>query len=89
MDNRINNGIRHHYMTLSIYGDIEVTHIVKGTHLEITFEQAINGGFRELVVLDTGEIKSNTGFNGAETQILMDFMQRNIGVMWDEARGLL
>ena len=76
-------------MTLCVYGNTEVTHILRGNRLEITFEQAVNGGFHTLVVWDTGEIISNDGFNLEEVRIFLDFLARNVHVMYEEARGLL
>lgn len=81
--------IRKHYMTLCCMGNIEVTHIVKDGILEVSFEQAINGGFRSLTVYENGTIKMNDGFNNAEVQELLNFFQRNISVMIKEAKGEL
>lgn len=81
--------LRKHYMTLCVRGNTEVTHILKGNTLEITFEQAKKGGFNTLVLDDKANIISNQGFNNSDIVFFKDFLLRNIQVMYEEARGEL
>ena len=50
--------MRKHYMTLCARGnsDIEITHIKKNGEIEVTCEQATNGGFNTLVMALDGKI---------------------------------
>ena len=66
--------MRHHYMTLCYRNNIEVTHKINPQgRLEITFEEAVKGGFKTLVFLDNGNIVENDGFNSAEVGYFKDF----------------
>ena len=42
-------GIRKPYMKLCQHGNTEITYIVKNGAFEVTFEQAVNGGFKTAV----------------------------------------
>lgn len=78
--------MRKSYMTLCMRGNTEVTHILKNGKLEVTFEQAVNGGFNTAVFDDTG-LLSNTGFNSSDIAFFADFYHRNASTMLAEARG--
>lgn len=80
--------MRKHYMTLCIRNNTEVTHIIRDNKLEITFEQAVNGGFNTLVMLEDGTILSNEGFNSSDIAFFRDFLCRNVSVMKEEALGV-
>lgn len=81
--------IRKHYMTLCVRGNTEVTHIIRNGRLEVTFEQAVNGGFNTLILLDDGTIVYNNGFSISDICFFRNFLMNNIEVMWEEAKGVL
>ena len=82
--------MRHHYITICTRGkDIEVTHIDRGSYIEISFEQATNGGFNTLLMDNNGKILSCNGFNASDVQFLTAFLVRNVSVIIDESRGNL
>lgn len=76
-------------MTLCTRDNTEVTHILKNGILEVTFEQACTNGFKTLVLNQKGEIISNDKFNASEVQFFKEFMFKNLGVMLEEAKGVL
>lgn len=80
--------MRKHYMTLCIRNNTEVTHIIRNGRIEVTFEQAVNGGFKTLVLLENGDIISNDGFNASDIYFFEDFLRRNIDVIREEALGV-
>ncbi len=81
--------MRKHYMTLCMYGNTEVTHVSKDGNVEVTFEQAVNGGFRNAVFLLDGTVLSNNGFNNSELDFFRRFTEKNAEVISLEARGEL
>lgn len=78
--------MRKSYMTLCMRGNTEVTHILKNGQLEVTFEQAVNGGFNTAVFNDNGLV-SNNGFCNADIAFFTDFYHKNASTMLAEARG--
>ena len=77
--------MRKSYMTLCMRGNTEVTHILKNGKLEVTFEQAVTGGFNTAIFNDTGLV-SNEGFNSSDLAFFSDFYKRNASTMLAEAR---
>jgi hypothetical protein len=81
---------RQHYMTLCDRDNTVVTHKVNNNGcLEVTFEQSCNNGFKTLVFDQYGKLIYNDGFNNADISYFFNFLQRNISVMLEEARGEL
>ena len=64
-------------MTLCFRGNTEVTHIVKNGKIEVTYEQAVDGGFHTLVVDIEGNVLSNDGFNDSEVDFFRRFTIQN------------
>lgn len=81
--------MRKHYMTLCIRGNTEITHIKKGNTIEVTFEQAVTGGFNTLVTDIDGNVLSNTGFNGSDVDFYLRFLQQNKSLIIKESNGEL
>lgn len=75
------------YMTLCFRGNTEVTHINKNGVIEVTFEQAVHGGFNTLVMDLQGRVISNDGFNNSEVEWMRDFTIRNAPIIKAESRG--
>ena len=73
--------LRKPYMKLCQHNNTEVTYIIKNGVIEVTFEQAVNGGFKTLVMNERMEVLLNKGFNGAEIGYFQIFLKRNINVM--------
>lgn len=71
-------GIRKSYIKLCQHNNTEVTYIVKNNRIEVTFEQAVYGGFHTLVLDEFCNIISNDGFNGAEVGYFQRFLSNNI-----------
>lgn len=81
--------MRGHYMTLCFKGNTEVTYMLKDTGLEVTFEQAVVGGFNTLVLDASGNVISNTGFNVSDVGFFQEFLKNNLSVIYADARGEL
>ena len=81
--------IRKHYMTLCFRNNTEVTHIVKNGNIEVTFEEAVNGGFKTLVTDINGNVKSNKGFNPSEIDFFLRFLKSNKTGIIEESRGVI
>ena len=81
--------MRKHYMTLCLYNNTEITHIVNKGNIEITFEQPVNGGFKDAVFLIDGTNISNDGFNNSELDFFGRFVKKNAEVIGRESRGEL
>lgn len=81
--------MRGHYMTLCFKGNTEVTYMLKDTGLEVTFEQAVIGGFNTLVLDDSGNILSNTGFNASDIEFFQEFLKNNLSIIYADARNEL
>lgn len=81
--------MRGHYMTLCFKGNTEVTYMLKDTELEVTFEQAVVGGFNTLVLDASGNVISNTGFNVSDIEFFQEFLKNNLSVIYADARGEL
>lgn len=79
------------YMTICIRGnDIEIAYSYKDNSVEVTCEQATQGGFNTLVVNEDGTILQRDGFTDDDVYYLLDFVKRNLYVMKDEiAEGIL
>lgn len=78
---------RKHYMTLCFRDNTEVTHIERNGKIEVTFEQAIKGGFKTLVMDVDANVISNDGFNAADVAFFQDFTLRNKPGIVAESRG--
>lgn len=85
----MNNSIRQHYITLSARGNVVITYRVVNNCIEVTFEQAVNGGFNTMVTDIDGNIKSNEKFSSSDTAYLQNFLAQNkeclIGLVKDNA----
>lgn len=79
--------VRKHYMTLCIRDNTEITHIERNGIIEVTFEQAINGGFKTLVMDVDANVISNDGYNDAEIAYFREFTLRNKPGIVAESRG--
>ena len=77
------------YMTLCFKGNTEVTYMLKDPGLEVTFEQAVVGGFNTLVLDASGNVISNTGFNVSDIEFFQEFLKNNLSVIYADARGEL
>lgn len=86
-DNKGVEYMRKHYMTLCFRGNTEVTHIVHDGRIEVTYEQAVNGGFHTLVVDINGNVISNDGFNDSEVDFFRRFTVQNAPAIIMESRG--
>lgn len=64
-------------MTLCFRENTEVTHIVNNGKIEVTYEQAVDGGFHTLVVDIDGNVLSNDGFNDSEVDFFRRFTIQN------------
>ena len=64
-------------MTLCFRENTEVTHIVNNGKIEVTYEQAVDGGFHNLVVDIEGNVLSNDGFNDSEVDFFRRFTIQN------------
>ena len=64
-------------MTLCFRENTEVTHIVNNGKIEVTYEQAVDGGFHTLVVGIDGNVVSNDGFNDSEVDFFRRFTIQN------------
>lgn len=71
--------VRRHYLTMydSSGIDIEVTYRRVDGILQVTFEQANENGFNELVVTIDGEIVNRTGFRIEKVNTLLNFLAIN------------
>ena len=74
-------GIRKSYIKLCQHNNTEVTYIVKNNRIEVTFEQAVYGGFHTLVLDENCNIISNNGFNSAEVGYFQRFLSININTI--------
>lgn len=74
-------------MTLCFRGNTEVTHIVKNGKIEVTYEQAVDGGFHTLVVDIDGNVVSNDGFNDSEVDFFRRFTIQNAPAIIMESSG--
>lgn len=83
--------MRKHYMTLCARGnsDIEITHIKKNGEIEVTCEQATNGGFNTLVMALDGRVMETSGFNNSDIAFLRTFVMKNADGIREEAEGVL
>lgn len=79
---------REHYMTICTRGeDIVITYKATDVkNIEISCEQATNGGFNTLIVNNKFEILKNKGFNESDVSFLMNFIKRNMYVIQDECK---
>lgn len=71
------SSIRKHYITICLRGNTVITYRVINDNIEITFEQAKNGGFNTMVTDINGKIISNDGFNGSDVGYLLSFLEQN------------
>lgn len=74
-------------MTLCFKGNVEVTHIEKGNTIEVTFEQAINGGFNTFVILINGTIVTNEGFSDSDVSYFVNFVKEHKKGIIAESNG--
>ena len=83
--------MRKHYMTLYTRGNqgIEVSHIKKNGVIEVTCEQAVNGGFNSLVTDIDGNIINSYGFNGSDIQYLVRFIRKSKEGIMEESEGVI
>jgi len=82
------SGIRKHYMTLCFRGgNVEITHINRGGRIEVTFEQAINNGFNNLVIDIDGNILYSEGFSNSDIDFYRRFLLKNRETIVDESEG--
>ena len=80
--------MRKHYMTLFTRGNegIVVSHIKHNNTVEVTCEQAVDGGFNTLVSDVDGNIISEHGFNSSDVQYLIHFIQKSKAGILEEAQ---
>ena len=81
--------VRHHFITLCTRNNTEVTHIVKNGKIEVTYEEAVNGGFKTLVTDIQGNVLSNDGFNSSEVAYFSNFTRQCARGIEQESRGEL
>ena len=81
--------MRGHYMTLCFRDNTEVTYTLCNNVLEVTFEQAVKGGFKTLVLNSDGNVISNDGFNDSDIDFFKRFLENNVSVIYADARGEL
>lgn len=74
-------------MTLCFRENTEVTHIVNNGKIEVTYEQAVDGGFHTLVVDIEGNVISNDGFNDSEVDFFRRFTIQNAPAIIMESNG--
>lgn len=74
-------------MTLCFRENTEVTHIVNNGKIEVTYEQAVDGGFHTLVVDIDGNVISNDGFNDSEVDFFRRFTIQNAPAIIMESNG--
>lgn len=74
-------------MTLCFRENTEVTHIVNNGKIEVTYEQAVDGGFHTLVVDIDGNVLSNDGFNDSEVDFFRRFTIQNAPAIIMESNG--
>lgn len=74
-------------MTLCFRENTEVTHIVNNGKIEVTYEQAVDGGFHTLVVGIDGNVVSNDGFNDSEVDFFRRFTIQNAPAIIMESNG--
>lgn len=74
-------------MTLCFRENTEVTHIVNNGKIEVTYEQAVDGGFHTLVVDIDGNVVSNDGFNDSEVDFFRRFTIQNAPAIIMESSG--
>lgn len=79
--------MRKHYMTLCLRGNVEITHIVNNGRLEVTFEQARNGGFDTLVTDIDGRIIKRDGFTDSDVDFYLRFLRANREGIIAESKG--
>lgn len=83
--------MRKHYMTLFTRGNqgIVISHVKKDDSIEVTCEQAVDGGFNTLVTDIDGNVVSENGFNSSDVQYLRRFIQKSREGIIEEAQGVL
>ena len=74
-------------MTLCFRENTEVTHIVNNGKIEVTYEQAVDGGFHTLVIDIDGNVISNDGFNDSEVDFFRRFTIQNAPAIIMESNG--
>lgn len=74
-------------MTLCFRENTEVTHIVNNGKIEVTYEQAVDGGFHTLVVDIDGNVISNDGFNDSEVDFFRRFTIQSAPAIIMESNG--
>lgn len=74
-------------MTLCFRENTEVTHIVNNGKIEVTYEQAVDGGFHTLVIDIDGNVLSNAGFNDSEVDFFRRFTIQNAPAIIMESSG--
>lgn len=74
-------------MTLCFRENTEVTHIVNNGKIEVTYEQAVDGGFHTLVIDIDGNVISNDGFNDSEVEFFRRFTIQNAPAIIMESNG--
>lgn len=74
-------------MTLCFRENTEVTHIVNNGKIEVTYEQAVDGGFHTIVVGIDGNVVSNDGFNDSEVDFFRRFTIQNAPAIIMESNG--
>lgn len=74
-------------MTLCFRENTEVTHIVNNGKIEVTYEQAVDGGFHTLVVDIDGNVVNNDGFNDSEVDFFRRFTIQNAPAIIMESNG--
>ena len=74
-------------MRLCFRENTEVTHIVNNGKIEVTYEQAVDGGFHTLVIDIDGNVISNDGFNDSEVDFFRRFTIQNAPAIIMESNG--
>ena len=74
-------------MTLCFRENTEVTHIVNNGKIDVTYEQAVDGGFHTLVIDIDGNVISNDGFNDSEVDFFRRFTIQNAPAIIMESNG--
>lgn len=80
---------RKHYMTLCIRNNTEITYTDRNGVIEVTFEEAINGGFKTLILDIDANILVNEGYNVAEVNYFIEFLKKNRSCIIQESEGLI
>ena len=83
------NQQRKHYMTLCFRGNTEVTHIVKNGKIEVTFEQAVNGGFNTLITDLQGNVIQSSGFTDNDVDFFCRFVRQSADGIKMESDGVI